>query len=33
VTSVFRPVDAAPEAVGMPYIVLAGHVGGGQALA
>jgi hypothetical protein len=28
VTSVFRPVNAAPEAIGMPYIVLAGHVGG-----
>ena len=31
--SVFRPVDAAPEAVGMPYIVCAGNVGGDQALA
>jgi hypothetical protein len=31
--SVFRPVDAAPEAVGMPHIVLAGNVGGDQALA
>ncbi len=31
--SVFRPVDAAPEAVGMPCIVFAGNVGGDQALA
>jgi hypothetical protein len=30
--SVFRPIDAAPEAIGMPYIVFAGNVdpGGGH---
>ncbi len=33
VISVFRPIDAAPEAIGMPYIVFAGNVGGDQALA
>jgi hypothetical protein len=33
VISVFRPVDAAPEAIGMPCMVFAGNVGGGQALA
>jgi uncharacterized protein YgbK (DUF1537 family) len=33
VISVFRPVDAAPAAVGMPYIVFAGNVGGDDALA
>jgi hypothetical protein len=33
VISVFRPVDAAPEAAGMPCIVFAGSVGGDQALA
>ena len=32
VISVFRPVDAAPGAIGMPYIVFAGNVGGDQAL-
>jgi uncharacterized protein YgbK (DUF1537 family) len=31
--SVFRPVDAAPEAVGMPYIVFAGNVGDDGTLA
>jgi len=31
--SVFRPLDAAPEAVGMPYVVFAGNVGGDGALA
>ena len=31
--SVFRPIDAAPEAIGVPYIVFAGNVGGDQALA
>jgi len=25
--SVFRPVEAAPEAVGIPYVVFAGNVG------
>ena len=25
--SVFRPIEAAPEAVGMPYVVFAGNVG------
>ncbi len=30
--SVLRPVDAAPHAVGMPYVVFAGNVGGPQAL-
>jgi uncharacterized protein YgbK (DUF1537 family) len=25
--SVFRPIDAAPEAIGMPYVVFAGNVG------
>jgi hypothetical protein len=38
VTSVFRPAGAAPEAIGMPYIVFignvfAGNAGGEQALA
>jgi uncharacterized protein YgbK (DUF1537 family) len=33
VISVFRPIDAAPEAIGMPYVVFAGNVGGDQALA
>jgi uncharacterized protein YgbK (DUF1537 family) len=27
VISVFRPLDAAPEAIGMPYVVFAGNVG------
>jgi uncharacterized protein YgbK (DUF1537 family) len=31
--SLFRPVDAAPEAIGMPYIVFPGNVGDDQALA
>jgi Nucleotide-binding C-terminal domain/Tn3 transposase DDE domain len=31
--SVFRPIDAAPGAIGVPYIVFAGNVGGDQALA
>jgi uncharacterized protein YgbK (DUF1537 family) len=31
--SVFRPVDAAPEAIGMPYVVFPGNVGGVDALA
>ena len=35
--SVFRPIDAAPEAIGMPYVVFAGNVGDdgtlGQAVA
>ena len=26
VISVFRPIDAAPQAIGMPYIVFAGKV-------
>ena len=33
VISVFRPIDAAPQAIGVPYIVFAGNVGGDQALA
>jgi uncharacterized protein YgbK (DUF1537 family) len=31
--SVFRPLDAAPEAVGMPYVVFAGNVGDDDTLA
>ncbi len=31
--SVFRPVDAAPEAVGVPYVVFAGNVGDDSTLA
>jgi uncharacterized protein YgbK (DUF1537 family) len=31
--SVFRPVEAAPEAVGTPYIVFAGNVGDDDTLA
>jgi len=31
--SVFRPIDAIPEAIGMPYVVFAGNVGGDAALA
>ena len=31
--SVFRPIDAAPEAVGVPYVVFAGNVGDDAALA
>ena len=30
--SVFRPIDAAPEAVGVPYVVFAGNVGDEQTL-
>ena len=33
VISVFRPIDAAPQAIGVPYIVFGGYVGGDQALA
>jgi len=29
---VFRPADAAPEAIGMPYVVFPGNVGDAQAL-
>jgi uncharacterized protein YgbK (DUF1537 family) len=31
--SVFRPVEAAPEAVGVPYVVFAGNVGDENTLA
>jgi len=31
--SVLRPVDAGPEALGMPYVVFAGNVGGDSTLA
>ena len=31
--SVFRPIDAAPEAAGLPYVVFAGNVGDDRALA
>ena len=31
--SVLRPVEAAPEMVGVPYVVFAGNVGGDDALA
>jgi uncharacterized protein YgbK (DUF1537 family) len=31
--SVFRPLDAAPEAIGMPFVVFAGNVGEDAALA
>jgi uncharacterized protein YgbK (DUF1537 family) len=31
--SVFRPIEAAPEAVGIPYVVFAGNVGGDDTLA
>jgi uncharacterized protein YgbK (DUF1537 family) len=31
--SLFRPIDAAPQAIGMPYIVFADNVGDDQALA
>ena len=31
--SVFRPIDAAPQAVGVPYVVFAGNVGDDAALA
>lgn len=31
--SVLRPVEAAPETIGMPYVVFAGNVGGDDALA
>jgi len=30
--SVFRPLDAAPEAIGMPYVVFAGNVGSDETL-
>jgi hypothetical protein len=30
--SVFRPIDAAAPAIGMPYVVFAGNVGDDQAL-
>ena len=33
VISVFRPIDAAPEAVGVPYVVFAGNVGDDGTLA
>ena len=33
VISVFRPIDAAPEAIGMPYVVFAGNVGDDGTLA
>ncbi|HBW18766.1 MAG TPA: hypothetical protein DEH11_07005, partial [Actinobacteria bacterium] len=31
--SVLHPVDAAPAAIGLPYVVFAGNVGDDQALA
>ena len=31
--SVFRPIEAAPEAVGTPYVVFAGNVGDDETLA
>jgi uncharacterized protein YgbK (DUF1537 family) len=31
--SVFRPIEAAPDAVGIPYVVFAGNVGGDDTLA
>ena len=31
--SVFRPEDAAPEAIGMPYVVFPGNVGDERSLA
>jgi hypothetical protein len=31
--SVFRPVDAAPEVIGTPYVVFAGNVGAESTLA
>jgi uncharacterized protein YgbK (DUF1537 family) len=31
--SVFRPIEAVPEAIGMPYVVCAGNVGGEEMLA
>ena len=33
VISVFRPIDTAPQAIGMPYIVFAGNLGGDRAIA
>jgi hypothetical protein len=33
VISVFRPIGAAPQAIGMPYIVFAGNIGRDQTLA
>jgi uncharacterized protein YgbK (DUF1537 family) len=32
VISVFRPLDAAPEAIGRPYVVFAGNVGDEETL-
>ena len=32
VISVFRPIDAAPQAIGVPYIVFAGNVGDEETL-
>jgi uncharacterized protein YgbK (DUF1537 family) len=32
VISVFRPLDAAPEAIGVPYVVFAGNVGSDETL-
>jgi hypothetical protein len=31
--SVLRPVEAAPEMVGVPYVVFAGNIGGADPLA
>ena len=31
--SVLRPIDAAPEMIGVPYVVFAGNVGGDDTLA
>jgi uncharacterized protein YgbK (DUF1537 family) len=31
--SVFRPLDAAPEAIGLPYVVFPGNVGNDETLA
>jgi hypothetical protein len=31
--SVFRPIDAPPEAIGVPYVVFAGNVGDDATLA
>ncbi|MGB3352535.1 MAG: four-carbon acid sugar kinase family protein [Mycobacterium sp.] len=33
IVSVFRPIEAAPEAVGIPYVVFAGNVGDDETLA
>jgi uncharacterized protein YgbK (DUF1537 family) len=32
VISVFRPLEAAPEAIGVPYVVFAGNVGDEETL-